>query len=298
MNAVWAAFQNGPAVDRFPTTGDGNQTGSSAPPPSASASFPSEPGAYIGIAGLAAGPDGTMWELETDDAIGGGRNWRLVTVPPPGAAPSNAPAYDGDGRPLEVGLGPNGVLVESASQSGTLSIRTYPYGAVDPPATRTFMPTSDVPYFGFAVAPDGSIYIPRTNGFDVYAASGTLRTTIVTDHPPTPYPGLFVIGADGSLYSAELVNYLKSGSGTSTMFVNVYGPGSGTAARRIGPLPVTNDPLGRPPVIAVGPDNDLYVATNGSIYVFDAGANGNCMPEHLMTYPASYGFVSALAIGP
>ncbi len=262
--------------------------------------FPNEPGAFFGITDLAAAPDGTMYVLENDNALGGASSWRLVTVPPPGTHPAGMPVYDGDGTPYEVALGPGGVLVEAYSRTNGLSIRTYAYGAVDPPAARTFKPTSDVTYFGFAVGPDGRIYIPRTNGFDVYAADATGPiTTIVTARPPAPYPGLFRIARDGTIFSAELVDYLKGGTGTtSTMYVNVYPPGSGTLARRIGPLPVVNDAQGRPPVIAVDANDTLYVGTNFSLYVFGPSANGNAAPDHLMTYSSSIGWLDALAIGP
>ena len=299
MSSIWAGYLIGvgPLV-RYPKGGDGTVTGSMV---SASLGFPTEPGAFFGVAGLAAAPDGTMYVLQTDDALNGGSHWRIVTVAPPGAKPGTAPVYDGDGNPYAVELGPNGVLVESYSRTNGISIRTYPYGAIDPPATRTFQPTPNAgTYFGFAVGPDGRIYIPRLDGFDVYAAdaTGCCPVTLRTAYPPTEFPGLFKIGRDGSIFSAQLVNYFEYSGGTPSMYVNVYPPGSGAIARRIGPLPLVNDVLSHLPVIAVDANNTLYVATNFSLYVFGPSANGNVAPDHLMTYGISAGWLDGLAIGP
>ena len=75
-----------------------------------------------------------------------------------------------------------------------------------------------------------------------------------------------------------------------------YAPGSGTVARRIGPLPADYTGFGFP-VITVDAQNRLYVATTGKIFRFGPSANGAATPQKVMIDP-TLGRPSAMAVGP
>ncbi len=80
------------------------------------------------------------------------------------------------------------------------------------------------------------------------------------------------------------------------MYVNVYPPGSGKLSRRIGPLPADYNGSAFP-VIAVDSLNRLYVATNGQLYRFGAGAQGADAPQRVTT-DSTLGRPVAMAVGP
>ena len=288
--SIWVSFRTGGAMNIFPANSDGLTTPSLAGVPGFGGPG-MEP--LNGVVAFASSADGTMWPLATSDAVNGGRNWRMISIAPRETGATSPALYDGDGRPQAAALGSDGVMVEADTQPlGLVTIRTYPYGAVDPPAIRTFT-KSAVHLAGFAIGPDGLMYIPRRDGFDVFRADSTGCCALKTIHTAS-VPSGFTMGTDGSIYAIELSNYLRPGA---TMVVNVYPPGSETIGRRVGPLPVTNDALGAGPAIAVDRHDRLYVATNDRLYVFAAGADGPAQPLHTITY-SDNDTVRAIAAGP
>jgi hypothetical protein len=292
QTTIWAAFMSG-AVDGFAA----NRTGTVQPStvlPRAQLLFPSRPDPLNGAYAVAEAADGTLFVLLTDNTVFGGQNWRVVVFPPQNRTVSSN-AYDGAGSPLGIALAPDGVMVAFVPAGGLPVIQTFPYGANDPAPIRTFHMAAGERRFG--VGPGGQIDVETATGYAVFApgSDGSAPLSTVTTTPaPSPFAS-FAVGSDGSVYIAELVGYLAGGT-TSTMYVDVYPPGSGTAARRIGPLPVLNDPDGLAPAIGLDPSDDLYVATNDAFYVFDKTANGNAQPLGTMTY-GTLGPVSSVAGG-
>ncbi|MBV9438908.1 MAG: hypothetical protein JOZ24_02835, partial [Candidatus Eremiobacteraeota bacterium] len=177
------------------------------------------------------------------------------------------------------------------------------YAANMPAPLRTFtVPAADLQFAGFAIGYDRRIYLARPDGFESYPADSDgccPSAHIVTDVAPSNTKQSFAVGPDGSIYAVQLVGFhTPNPPPASTMYVNVYPPGSGKAARRIGPLPVDNGALANAPVVAVDAKSRLYVSTMGNVYRFGPHANGNATPQRIMTPPASYGRIIALAIGP
>lgn len=250
--------------------------------------------ALPGVVDLAIAPDGTRWLLESRDEFLGGSGWRLYAV----AAHDNLPenTYGDDiNRPFAFVLGGDGVMIGYSGASGT-TIVEYPYAASSKvPPLRTLNLTGSVR--GFAAGNDGRYYVLRPNSIGVYlpvAAGWSLVRSIATATRPgvTIDSQAFAVGPDSSVYAVELPGNLNN----PVMYVDVYARGSGTIARRIGPLPANYNGLGFP-VITVDALNRLYVATQGSIYRFGPQANGTAKPQLVMT-DATIGRPSALAVGP
>jgi hypothetical protein len=291
---LWVAYAN--QVNAFSTGGSGavtpQQTLGSLPwYDSSGVPIPGSPG----IVDVAVAPDGTRWVLENRDAFLGGPGWRLYAVAPGDTQPENTYGDDVN-RPFALALGGDGPSVAYRSSDGTTTIATYAYAASNSAPVRTLHLTGQV--LGYAAGNDGHFYVARPNAFDVYRPipnGWALVRSIPTTTPSgsvTISSQEFAVGPDASLYVVDL----PGSSSNPVMYVNVYPRGSGTVARRIGPLPANYNGLGFP-VIAVDAANRLYVATNGQIHRFGPRANGAAQPQLVMTDSTPARPV-ALAVGP
>jgi hypothetical protein len=287
---LWVGY-NGPLINAFSTEGNGAVT-----PEKTLGYFPwpNVVGSIPGIVDIAVAPDGTQWVLEKRDFAQGGRGWRLFAVAP-GASTTEYVNGDDVNSPFAVGLAGDGVMVGYFDSNGTPVIATYPYSTSNAPAMRTFRSTS--PVRGFAEGNDGHLYIARADGFDVYDPTST-GCCPMRSFNTGALSGLgigaqrFAVGPDNSIYTTDL----PGNNANPVMYVNVYGPGSATLTRRIGPLPADYTGFGFP-VITVDSKNRLYVATKGQFYRFGPNANGTTAPQRLMTDP-TLGRPVAMAVGP
>jgi len=288
---LWVGYQT--QVNAFSTDGNGAVTrqktlGSFSWPGSIAAPVP-------GIVDVAIAPDGTQWILENRSAATGGPGWRLFAVAPGDTQPENVYGDDVN-MPFALGLGGDGVMVGYRGSNGTATIATYPYAANMAPPLRTWQSASQV--LGFAEGGDGNIYVARANRVDVYGPTSNgccpIRSIILAGLTGnvTINSQEFAVGPNNSVYVTDL----PGSNANPIMYVNVYRPGSGKLSRRIGPLPANYNGLGFP-VITVDSLNRLYVATNGQLYRFGAGAQGADAPQRVMT-DSTQGRPTAMAIGP
>jgi hypothetical protein len=290
---LWVAYTE-PLIRAFSANGNGAVT-----PLETLGSFawPNSPGSIPGLPGtvdIAIAPDGTQWVLENKDFAEGGPGFRLFAVAPGDNQPENV--YGDDVHsPFAVGLAGDGIMVGYYTSTGT-TIATYPYAASNAPPMRTFKSTT--PLLGFAEGNDGHLYVSRPNRVDVYLPTSTgccpirsIALTGLVGHV-TVSAQEFAVGPDNSIYETDLPGNLSN----PVMYVNVYAPGSGRVARRIGPLPANYNGLGFP-VITVDSKNRLFVATQGKIYRFGPTANRAATPQRVMIDP-TIGRAGAMAVGP
>ncbi len=248
-----------------------------------------------GIVDVAIAPDGTRWVLENRDALQGGPGWRLYAIAPSDTQPENTYGDDVN-KPFALAVGGDGMVVGYRSSDGTTTIATYPYAASNAPALRTLQIAG--PVLGFAAGNDGLFDVVRPGSFDAYRPVSTGWSLVRSIAMVTPLGPItinsheFAVGPDSSIYVVDL----PGSPSNAVMYVNVYPRGSGTAARRIGPLPANYNGLGFP-VITVDSLNRLYVATQGQIYRFGPHANGAAQPQLVMIDP-TIGRPVALAVGP
>ncbi len=292
---LWVAYAQ--RVNAFPTDGSGAVT-----PEKTLGDFPwftsagtPLPGSSPGIVDVAVAPDGTRWLLENRSFAEGGPGWRLYAVAPNETTPENT--YGDDAHvPFALALGGDGIMVGYRDSNGVTTIATYAYAANNSAPIRTF--TSSAPVLGLASGNDGHFYVARPNGYDVYDPTSTgccpVRSVVTSGLTGTVTIGSqeFAVGPNNSVYVVDL----PGGNANPVMYVNVYAPGSGKVARRIGPLPANYNGLGFP-AIAVDSLNRLYVATQGTIYRFGPRANGAATPARVMTDSTPARPV-ALAVGP
>lgn len=290
-DTLWVAYQT--QVNAFSTNGNGPVTpaktlGSFRWTSSIAAPIPA-------VIDVAIAPDGTQWVLENRSAATGGPGWRLFAVAPGDTQPENVYGDDVN-SPFALGLGGDGIMVGYRDANGVTTIATYPYAANMAPPIRTFTSTSAV--LGFAEGGDGNIYVARSNRVDVYGPTSngccpirSIALTGLTGHV-TISSQEFAVGPNNSVYVTDL----PGSNANPVMYVNVYPPGSGKLSRRIGPLPAAYDGSAFP-VIAVDSLNRLYVATNGQLYRFGAGAQGADAPQRVMT-DSTTGRPTAMAVGP
>ncbi len=288
-DTLWVAYET--SVHAFSTDSNGPVT-----PLKSLGSFPWNGNRAFGIPGIvdiAVAPDGTQWELENRDFAEGGRGWRLNAVAPGAATLPENTDGDDNSYPFAFALAGDGVMV--GYNNGSDVIATYPYGASNAQPLRTFTGTSRI--YGFASGNDGHLYVARPTGFEVYdpTSTGCCPIRTITTNAPTTMgsSGGFAVGPENSIYVVDV----SAGYQSHVMYVNVFPPGSLTVGRRIGPLPTNYDALGHAPRITVDALNRLYVATNGQLYRFGAGADGAATPERVMT-DSEIGNPTALAIGP
>lgn len=241
----------------------------------------------------AVAPDGTVWILQIDTWFFFPSNaWRLVAYAPGETNSANYEnVYHGVGNAKALALGGDGVMVETESEhyDGSGTINTYPYASNDPPPMRTFHKSAGHD-LGFALGNNGRIYLKLADGFESYRPESDGSTPVEHIITTTPqrvlyYQGSFAVGPDNGIYVIDAVGFNDgvTHNGDGRLYVNYYRRGSGTIARRIGPLPMRNDGDARPPVIAVDASNRLYVATSGTFYRFGPGANGDARPQRTMT---------------
>lgn len=256
-------------------------------------------GALPGIVDVAIAPDGTKYLLEQRDFAEGGRGWRLFAIAPGDTQQENV--YGDDiNFPIAVSLAGDGIMVHYSTPQGTHTIATFAYAASNSLPIRLFQSTNaNNRVDGFAAGADGRLYVERPQGFDVYHPDANgfdpPERHITTDTPLQNGPQGFAVGPDNSIYVEDLTNALSS---SHVMYVNVYPEGSGTIARRIGPLPTNYDALGHSPVIIVDSQNRLFVATNGQIYRFGPKANGNATPQRVFVDSTRIENPTAMAVGP
>lgn len=268
-STLWIAYN--PVAKAYPADGNGSAT---AEEYFGSIKWPGTKTDLPGIRGFVVAPNGFTWVLENHDYALGGSGWRLFAVAPDDVTIENV--YGDDARsPFGLALGRDGVLVGTYGVDGLHTIATYPYAASNGPPIRTFQ--TGGPLYGFTTGPDGRIYVPRANGYDIYdpASTGCCPVKSVALDKPSAQ---LVVGPDNSVYSSEVpTNYA-----INAMYVNVYPLGSGTSARRIGPLPASFSPFGGGNLIAVDSTSHLYVAAGAKIYRFAPDANGAAQPERTM----------------
>lgn len=259
-----------------------------------------DPVAESNITDVAVAPDGTIWILMGNQGVFVSSKWRLVAFPPraQNATPPNIEnTYDGDGYPLALGLGGDGVMVMFNNHNDpTPTINTYPYAANDPAPIRTFH-LPDQRQSGFALGNNGRIYLARSDGFESYRpesdGSHPLEH-IVTAAPLQPLGrNGFAVGPDNSIFAIRYAGQQPN----QTLFVDHYPRGSGTVNRSIGPLPLNPSPFATSPVITVDKKNRLYVWTFGKVYRFGPAANGNATPQRVIIDQTTRR-ASSIAIGP
>ncbi|GEM_PF-7121036 len=287
---LWVGYQV--QMNAFSTNGNGAVT----PETTVGTFWETSPAASVpGIVDVAVAPDGTRWVLENESFAFGSPGWHLYAVAPGANQPENTYG-DTVNFPFAVGLAGDGIMVGYRDPNGVTTIATYPYGASNAPALRTFVSTG--PVLGFAEGIDDRLYVARPGSVDIYRPKSNgccPKRTIVTagllGHV-TINAREFAVGPDNSIYLVDL----PGSQSNPVMYVNVYAPGSGTPARRIGPLPANYGGLAFP-VITVDAKNRLFVATNGQIYRFGPNANGTDAPQRLMIDP-TLARPAAMAVGP
>jgi hypothetical protein len=292
--SLWVASEV--VINKYSTDADGAAT-----PLVSLGGFPwyGEFGSIPGPYDLAVAPDGTLWALLGNNQLLGSGRWEVLAYAPgetQGANPENH--YHGDGIPFAFGLGGDGVLMETFPfPDGSSTISTYPYAATEAPPIRTFA-VSPGHRAGFVFGYNSRIYLATSNGFESYRADSNgccPVDRVTTDITPGDFRGSFAVGPDNSIYALDLVGFHQPESHGAVAYVNVYPPGKGTPARRIGPITISNGGLSRFPVIVVDGLGRFYVGQAGFIERFAANANGAAQPDRTITFR---GNVFGLAIGP
>jgi hypothetical protein len=287
---IWVADDT--EVNAYSTNANGTVT-----PLKTLGSFPwKTPSTAIpGFVDLAIAPDGTQWLLENRDFAQGGSGWRLFAVAPGDDRPENVYGNDAD-LPFGFALGGDGVLVGYYDHAdGKITIGTFPYRSNFVPPMRTWKSTS--PVSGFAESKYHHFFVARPNGFEVYNPSSNgccpIRSVVYAGTQPKFHTSQgFAVGPDDSVYVVDQPGNYQN----PVMYVNVYRPGTGTLARRIGPLTANYSGLSWP-AITVDALDRLYVATNGHIYRYGPGANGTAQPQRVITNPRVQQ-PGALSVGP
>ena len=289
---LWVGYRDA-RINAFAANANGRVT-----PEKSLSAFPWPSAAELdpGVVDLAVAPDGTLWVLENSNFALGGRGWRLFAVARGDSQPENIYG-DNVNSPFAIGLAGDGIMVGLYTATGGYAIATFPYASSNAPPMRTF--TSTTPIYGFAEGNDGHLYVSRPGGrVDVYDPTSTgccpLRSIMLeglVGHIVVSAQE-FAVGPDGSIYATDL----PGSQANPVMFVNVYAPGSGAVARRIGPLPADYSGFGFP-VITVDAKNRLYVATTGNIYRFGPSVDGAVTRLGGMIDP-TLGRPGAMAVGP